>query len=113
MVYHGRSQQLTVLAENMNPYSETARLVRVLLAYFILFGVFAVASLLVPIGDNFLIPCLSAWIGACVGIALVYNFSRGPDDNWTLWKLIAGGMALDLLCNFTALGLVFDNPALR
>lgn len=46
---------------------------------------------------------ISAWAGACVGIALVFRFSRGSDDNWSLWKLVAGGMAVNGLFNFCAI----------
>lgn len=100
-------------AKSMNPTFEAARLLRVLVAYFMLFATFALVALRVPVSDHFLPAFFSAWIGACVGIALVYLFSRGPDDNWTLWKVIAGGMTLDVLCNFSALNLLSATGVLR
>jgi hypothetical protein len=97
----------------MNPTSQATRLLRALLLYFVLFAIFAVLAWTVPYSDNVLPPFLSVCTGACVGAMLTYLFSRGPDDNWTLWRLVAGGMALDVVCNSVAQRSAAGPQALR
>ena len=73
---------------------------RALLAYFVLFAAFGIAAARMPLREDLLPSFLTAWFGACVGIALVYLLSRVPDKSNTLLGLVLGGLFADGVCNF-------------
>ena len=76
---------------------------RALLAYFVLFAAFGIAAARMPLREDLLPSFFTAWLGACVGIALVYLLSRVPDATNTLCSLIIGGLFVDVACNFAVM----------
>jgi len=87
----------------MTPILDLARSRRALLVYFAVFTAFTVAALRLQVAEAPLPFLASAWVGACAGILVVYWWSMLPDDTWTLWKLVAGGMVADILFKYVAL----------
>jgi hypothetical protein len=81
------------------------RAVSILGCYYVLFLIFAwVAHRQVSV-SSFELALLTAWLGAVVGIVLVFTGSRldaAKENNRWFYALILAGLAVDGICNFPA-----------
>lgn len=86
----------------MNRFAHAEKLGVALLAYIAFFALFAALALRISLSENYALLFFSAWFGACVGIVLVFFFSRSSDVPGLLCFQILIGIALDVSCNFAA-----------
>lgn len=103
--FHGIGEQIS-LYTFMNSLSERAKQQIAILIYFVAFTVFAlIARALPPTYDftyDFTLSFITTWPGTCLGVLLVYLFSRGADETKRIRAMFIGGLFTDIVCNFAA-----------
>jgi len=91
--------------------SHSTILKKVLLVYAALFAVFATAAILAPPSRSSAFLLSSAIVGALVALCVSFVISDGESHSRRMTVLLIGGMAVDLLCNYTALQFAEDNSS--